>query len=48
MPTAGDLAHSPGMRPNWESNPQTSGLQNDTQSIELHQSHLFGYIIDTK
>ena len=32
----GDLAHNPGMCPDWELNKQTFGLQASAQSIELH------------
>ena len=33
----GDLAHNPGMCPDWESNQQPFGLQACTQSTEPHQ-----------
>ena len=33
----GDLAHSPGMCPDWESNQGPFGLQASAQSTELHQ-----------
>ena len=33
-PPSGDLAHSPGMCPDWESNQQPFGLQAGTQSTE--------------
>ena len=33
----GDLAHSPGMCPDWESNQGPFGLQVSAQSTELHQ-----------
>ena len=33
-PPAGDLAHNPGMCPDWESNQQLSGLQASAQSTE--------------
>ena len=33
----GDLAHNPGMCPNWESNQQPSGSQASTRSTEPHQ-----------
>ena len=36
-PPSGDLAHSPGMCPDWESNQQPFGLQASTQSTEPHQ-----------
>ena len=34
MPPNGDLAHNPGMGPDWESNRQPFGLQAGTQSTE--------------
>ena len=34
---AGDLAHNPGMGPDWESNLQPFGSQASTQSTEPHQ-----------
>ena len=37
-PPAGDLAHNPGMYPDWELNKWPFTLQNDTQSTEPHQS----------
>ena len=37
MPPTGDLAHSPGMCPDWKSNRQPFGLQTGTQSTEPHQ-----------
>ena len=36
-PPTGDLAHNPGMCPNWESNQQPFGLQVGTQSTKPHQ-----------
>ena len=36
-PPTGDLAHNPGMSPDWASNWQTFGPQAGTQSTELHQ-----------
>ena len=36
-PTTGDLAHNPGMCPDWESNLWTFGSQANTQSTEPHQ-----------
>ena len=36
-----DLAHNPGMCPDWELNWWSFGLQDDAQVIELHQSGLF-------
>ena len=37
MPPTGDLAHNPGMCPDWESNQQPFGSQAHAQSTELHQ-----------
>ena len=37
MPPTGDLACSPDMCPDWESNPQPLGSQAGTQSTEPHQ-----------
>ena len=39
-PPTGDLAHNPGMCPDWESNWRPFGLQAHTQSTELHQPGL--------
>ena len=39
--TTGDLVHSPGMCPDWESNPRPFGLQAHTQSPELYQPGQF-------
>ena len=36
-PPTGDLARSPGMCPDWESNWRPFGSQADTQSTEPHQ-----------
>ena len=36
----GDLAHNPGMCPDWEWNQRPSGLQAGTQSTEPHQPGL--------
>ena len=36
-PHTGDLAHNPGMCPDWESNPRPFDLQGGTQSTEPHQ-----------
>ena len=45
VPPAGDLARSPGMCPDWESNQRPFALQAGTQSTEPHQPgpyfHLF-------
>ena len=37
VPPTGDLAHNPGMSPDWESNQRLFGLQASTQSTEPHQ-----------
>ena len=37
-PPTRDLAHNPGMCPDWESNWRRFGLQVGAQSIELHQT----------
>ena len=37
VPPTGDLAHSPGMCPDWESNQQSFGSQAGAQSTEPHQ-----------
>ena len=37
VPPTGDLAHNPGMGPDWKSNRHPSGLQASTPSIEPHQ-----------
>ena len=39
-PPAGDLAHKPGMCPDWELNWQPFGSQAGTQSTEPHQPGL--------
>ena len=39
-PPTGDLAHNPGMCPDWELNHQPFGLQASAQSTELHQPGL--------
>ena len=39
LPT-GDLAHNPGMCPDWESNQQPFGSQSGAESTELHQPRL--------
>ena len=36
-PALGNLAHNPGMCPDWESNRQHFGTQAGTQSTEAHQ-----------
>ena len=40
MPPTGDLAHNPGMCPDWESNWRPFGLQAGSQSTEPHQPGL--------
>ena len=40
MPPMGDLAHKPGMCPDWESNWQPFGSQSGAQSTEPHQPGL--------
>ena len=40
VPPNRDLAHNPGMYPDWELNPWPSGSQAGTQSTELHQPGL--------
>ena len=40
MAPPGDLAHNPGMRPDWELNQQPFGLQAGTQSTEPYQPGL--------
>ena len=37
MPPTEDLAHNPGMYPDWELNQQPFGLQTSAQSTEPHQ-----------
>ena len=37
MPPTGDLAHNPGMCPDWESNQWPFGSQASAQSTEPHQ-----------
>ena len=39
-PTTGDLAHNPGMYPDWELNQQPFGSQADAHSAEPHQPGL--------
>ena len=43
-PPTGDLAHNPGMCPDWESNQQPCGLQAGTQSTEPGLSNYFKYL----
>ena len=44
----GNLAHNPGMCPDWESNQQPFGLQAGAQSAEPHQPGWFlGFLIKT-
>ena len=40
MPPTGDLAHNPGMCPDWESNQWPFGTQAGAQSTEPHQPGL--------
>ena len=40
VPPIGDMAHNPGMCPDWESNQQPFGSQAGTQSTEPHQPGL--------
>ena len=40
-PPTGDLAHNPGMCPDWESNPRPFGSQAGTPSTEPHQPGLY-------
>ena len=44
MPPTGDLAHNPGMCPDWESNQQPFGLQAGTQYTEPHQPRRFLFL----
>ena len=37
MPLTGDLAHNPGVCPDWEANQGPLGLQANAQSTEPHQ-----------
>ena len=48
MPLTGDLAHNPGMCPDWESNQWPFGLQASAQSTELHQPGLNYFLIYNK
>ena len=41
VPPTGDLAHNPGIRPDWESNQRHFGSQAGTQSTEPHQPELY-------
>ena len=41
LPPTGDLAHNPGMWPDWELNRRPFGLQAGAQSTEPHQPGLF-------
>ena len=42
-PSAGDLAHNPGMCPDWESNQRLFGSQAGTQSTQPHQPGRFSF-----
>ena len=44
-PSNGELAHNPGMCPDWESNPQPFGSQAGAQSTEPHQPGYFSVVI---
>ena len=44
----GDLAHNPGMCPDWESNRRPFGLQAGTQSSEPHQPGRIGFLFPPK
>ena len=46
-PPTGDLAHNPGMCPDWDSNRQLFDSQAGTQSIEPHQPGYVKYFILT-
>ena len=41
LPPTGDMAHNPGMCPDWESNQRLFGSQASTESTEPHQPGLF-------
>ena len=43
LPLTEDLAHNPGMCPNWESNQRPFGSQAGAQSTKPHQPGLFIY-----
>ena len=43
VPRTGDLAHNPGMGPDWESNQQPFGSQTGMQSTEPHQPGQFTF-----
>ena len=45
MPPTGDLAHNPGMCPDWELNQQPCSFQASTQSTEPHQPGLHGIFL---
>ena len=47
VPPSGDLAHSPGMCPDQESNQQSPGLQASTPSTEPHQPGLIASFFET-
>ena len=44
-PPTGDLAHNPGMCPNWESNWWPFGRTRSAQSTDLHQPGLTKYCV---
>ena len=43
LPLTGDLAHNPGMCPDWESNRQPFGSQAGAESTEPHSQGLFAH-----
>ena len=43
-PPTEDLAHAPGMCPDWEPNQRPPGSQAGTQSTELHQPWLIIFV----
>ena len=45
MPPTGDLAHNPGMCPNWELNWWPFGSQSSVQYTEQHQPGLISYLL---
>ena len=48
IPLTGDLAHNPGMCPDWESKGQPFGSQASTQSAEPHQPVLLKWFLKNK
>ena len=47
-PPAGDLAHNPGMCPDWELNQRLFGSQAGTQSTEPHQPEDFNFFFNSQ